>query len=695
MLQSGTILGNRYEIIQLVGSGGMADVYKAKCHRLNRMVAIKVLKEEFGNDADFVRRFHVEAQAAAGLMHPNIVNIYDVGEEAGLHYIVMELAEGMTLQSYIHKKGRLTPEETVNISIQIAQGLEAAHNNNTVHRDIKPQNIIVTNEGRVKVTDFGIARASNANTITMATIGSVHYFSPEQARGGYVDARSDIYSLGITMYEMVTGHVPFDGENPVTVALKHLQDEVIPPRQIVPEIPQSLENLILRAVNKKPEFRYNTVTDMIEDLKKVFHHTDGEYILEGIGPQAAVDSPTIVMSGEDVKQIKKMTGKYDTYVKQPELVKEEEKQPDTTLFQDPDEMNPKLEKLIFGLTILVGVIFAIIFLTFIVRTVGSSSGLKSGKSTTAATTASAAATSASDEETTENTQKALVSMPNVVGQSKEDALRMLEERKLNPEVQTEVSNDVKKNYVIRQSIPYGYDLEEGQTVTIIVSTGKEQAEVPDVTGSKESKAKSSLSKKGFQIKTKEAYSDSVKEGLVIEQSPKGGKQADYGSTVTLTISKGAETKEVSVPSVIGKSLSEAKSILKEAGLSVGSASKEYSSRYEKGTIISQDPSKGTKVEEGTSVNLVISQGEEPKSYRYPGQVSVECPFDEGVESGSVSLVLSQSGKTKTIYNKNVNASDFPLTVSFEGYAEGSAEVIVYWDGNQAGSYSVTLDKVEE
>jgi serine/threonine-protein kinase len=695
MLQTGTILGNRYEIIQLVGSGGMADVYKAKCHRLNRMVAIKVLKEEFGKDADFVKRFHVEAQAAAGLMHPNIVNIYDVGEEAGLHYIVMELAEGMTLQSYIHKKGRLTPEETVNISIQIAQGLEAAHKNNTIHRDIKPQNIIVTNEGRVKVTDFGIARASNANTITMATIGSVHYFSPEQARGGYVDARSDIYSLGITMYEMATGHVPFDGENPVTVALKHLQEDMIPPRQIVPEIPQSLENIILRCSNKKPEFRYNNVTDLIADLQNVFSQTDGNYVLNGNAGQKGVDSPTLILSGEDANKIKNMAGKYGTYVREPvkKEVEESDSEPEDTLFQDPDELNPKLEKLILGLTILVGIIVAIIFITFLAKTLGG------GSKKTAQETTTASATEISTQTTSTEKEKSYVPMPDVVGKTQEEAVKILEEKNLKAEIETEESDDVEKGYVIRQSIPNGYDVEENDTVTLIVSAGKGQVKVSDVTGKTESKAKKSLVGEGFQVQTKEEYSDTVKEGSVISQSPQGGEYAEYGSTVTLIISKGEENKKVSVPSVIGRTLKEAKSILKDAGLSVGSTTKEYSDRYEKGTVISQDPSKGNSLVKGSSVNLVLSLGEEPKTYYYPGSVTVDCPVDESEDeetTGKLTLVLSQNGKTKTIYSSTVSVSEFPISVSFEGYAEGSAQVLVYWNGNeQAKSYTVTLDKVEE
>lgn len=691
MLQSGTILGNRYEIIQLVGSGGMADVYKAKCHRLNRMVAIKVLKEEFEKDADFVKRFHVEAQAAAGLLHPNIVNIYDVGEEAGLHYIVMELVEGMTLQSYIHKNGRLTPEETVSISIQIAQGLEAAHSNNTIHRDIKPQNIIVTKDGRVKVTDFGIARASNANTITMATIGSVHYFSPEQARGGYVDARSDIYSLGITMYEMVTGHVPFDGENPVTVALMHLQDEVVLPSQTVPDIPKSLENIILRAVNKKPEFRYPTVTDMIHDLKQVFVQRDGAYVVAGTVPPSMTDSPTIILSGEETDKIKQATDRYKTYVKPQQPVSTEEEKPEETIFQNPDEMNPKLEKLIMVLTILVGIIFAIMFLSFLAKTIGKSSGQQKESVTTTETATTTTASSA----TTTAAQEELISMPNLVDKTKEEAISILESEGLVAQVQTEISNDVEKDRVIRQSIPYGYDLKRGQTVTIVVSEGKEQITVPDVVNNKESKAKSALTKLGFQVQTKEEFSDTIKEGRVISQSPGKNEKADYGSTISLVISKGKEIKQVPVPALTGKTSKEAQTALKNAGLALGTIKKEYSSSFGEGVVMEQSPASGTTVKEGTSVNIVVSLGEEPKNYRYTGQVTIQNPSGEGEGEQTISLVLVQGQNKKTIYDKKVESSDFPFTVGFDGFQEGAGEIIVYCNGSESDRYHVTLEKVEE
>ncbi len=266
MLEIGTFLGDRYEILELIGSGGMADVYKAKDHKLNRFVAVKVLKSEFSSDSVFVSKFKAEAQAAAGLMHPNIVNVYDVGEENRMYYFVMELVEGITLKHYIEKKIRLTAKEAISIAIQVSMGIEAAHNNGIIHRDIKPQNIIISKEGKVKVADFGIAKAATSNTVTSHAMGSVHYTSPEQARGGYSDAKSDIYSIGITLFEMITGHVPFDGETTVAVAIKHIQEEMPSPRVYVPDVPISVERIIAKCCQKNPDRRYANVGQLIRDL---------------------------------------------------------------------------------------------------------------------------------------------------------------------------------------------------------------------------------------------------------------------------------------------------------------------------------------------------------------------------------------------------------------------------------------------
>lgn len=300
MFKNGMFLQNRYEIISKIGSGGMADVYKAKDHKLNRFIAVKVLKKEFREDKAFISKFRVEAQSAAGLAHPNIVNVYDVGEEAGVNYIVMELVEGITLKEYIGNKGHLSVREATSIALQISAGLEAAHNNGIIHRDVKPQNIIIATDGRVKVADFGIARAASANTINSGVMGSVHYSSPEQARGGYSDEKSDIYSLGITMYEMLTGEVPFDGDTAVAVAIRHLQEEIHGPKELVPEIPYSTNQIVVKCTQKSPDRRYPNMTELIRDLRESLVNPDGDFVTLS---QPDRTSSTIIMTKDEVNQI--------------------------------------------------------------------------------------------------------------------------------------------------------------------------------------------------------------------------------------------------------------------------------------------------------------------------------------------------------------------------------------------------------
>ena len=301
MLREGMVIADRYEVIEKIGSGGMSDVYKAKCRKLNRYVAIKVLKSEFSGDKTFVSKFRAEAQSAAGLMHANIVNVYDVGEENGIYYIVMELVEGITLKKYIEKKGRLGVREAVSIAIQVAQGMEAAHNHKIIHRDIKPQNIIISKEGKVKVTDFGIARAATSNTINSAVMGSVHYISPEQARGGYSDDKGDIYSFGIMFFEMLTGRVPFEGETTVAIALQHIQDDMDSPKKYVPEIPISVEKIVLKCTQKKTEKRYQSAMELISDLKRSLVTPDEDFVI--IATAVTTDAPTQMIAPEEVAQI--------------------------------------------------------------------------------------------------------------------------------------------------------------------------------------------------------------------------------------------------------------------------------------------------------------------------------------------------------------------------------------------------------
>jgi serine/threonine-protein kinase len=599
MLQSGKILANRYEIINLVGSGGMAEVYKAKCHRLNRFVAIKVLKEEFGKDADFVKRFHTEAQAAASLMHPNIVSVYDVGEGDGLHYIVMELVEGITLKDYIHQKGCLSSKDTVVIATQIGLGLEAAHKNKTVHRDIKPQNIIITDYGRVKVADFGIARATGGNTITPTALGSVHYFSPEQARGGYVDCRSDIYSLGITMFEIVTGHVPFDGENAVAVALKHIQEELVFGEEEEKNISDNLKQIIKKATNKKPDHRYETMTSLLNDLKIAFDNN--EAIVTAGAATTVTAGSTVVVKKKDVDKIKELSGdKTNPSNTTMTEIEYENNQHENGMFRNTKDMDPKLEKIIKILCIIVGGIFAVIFIIFLITQISRfQGGLGVGDKTEEST--------AGAETTTVGEEKETVIMPNLVELTWEEAMERLESNKLVAKIQEEPSDIVKEGYVIRQSVKRGDEVEVGTEILVVVSAGKGEVEIPKVVGEKETDAKKKLADAGFAISTKEEFSDTIAEGIVISQNIEG--KAEYGSEIVLVISKGKEPlKQVSVPSVKGHTEAEAKSIIENAGLSVGTISHESSDRHEEGYVISQTPGSGTNVDAGTKVDIVVSNG---------------------------------------------------------------------------------------
>ena len=343
MLEKGNFINNRYEIISRVGAGGMSDVYKAKDHKLNRNVAIKVLKKEFSKDKNFVSKFRVEAQSAASLIHPNIVNVYDVGEDEGLYYIVMELIEGITLKSYIEKKKKLSARETISIAIQIANGIECAHNNQIVHRDIKPQNIMISREGKVKVTDFGIARAASSNTMSGTAMGSVHYISPEQAGGKYVDEKSDIYSLGITMFEMITGTVPFDGESTVSIALKHIQGNVPSVREYVSDVPVSIEKIILKCTRNKVDRRYPKISLLIADLKRALAEPNVDFVqLE----EVKSGTVPVMITDEEIKKIKKESG---------EIV-----DPDIENDIDEDSMNPKMEKFITVGGVVAGIVALVI-----------------------------------------------------------------------------------------------------------------------------------------------------------------------------------------------------------------------------------------------------------------------------------------------------------------------------------------------
>ena len=593
MLKEGVILGERYEIISRIGSGGMADVYKAKDHKLNRMVAVKVLKPEFREDKTFIRKFRTEAQAAAGLSHPNIVNVYDVGEDRGVYYIVMELVEGITLKDYIDRKGKLSVKEATSIAIQVSLGLEAAHNRNIVHRDVKPQNIIISTDGKVKLSDFGIAKATSSNTISSNVMGSVHYSSPEQVRGGYSDYKSDIYSLGITMYEMVTGRVPFDGDTTVAIAIKHLQEEIVPPSAYAPNLPISMEKIILKCTMKKPEDRYQTADELIADLKLVFEDTSGEYV--GIVPTID-DSPTIMIDQNELTQ--RIQTNDDT---QPV----EDSDSNAYLEEDDEEeetgMNSKIEKLVIVLAAVVGAIILISIVVFVVK----SSGLfRSGKSTTQSTIA--ATTEAKHHNTTEK-----YTVDNYIGLSLEAAREAIDNKfKIN--VTEEYSDTYAKGLVMQQDPESDTELEEGKTIKLVVSKGQkieDKVSVPDVRSKTKSGAQSELKAAGLKVSIKEAYSDDVAKGEVISQTPSHGSKVSKNTTVVITVSKGKkEDQTVSVPNLRYYTESEASQELQRVGLSLGSVLTEYSDSVEKGLVIRQRISSGSKVKKGTAVGIYVSLG---------------------------------------------------------------------------------------
>ena len=464
MLRKGMFLADRYEILEQIGNGGMSDVYKAKCHKLNRYVAIKVLKPEFSQDTSFVSKFRVEAQSAAGLSHPNVVNVYDVGEENGIHYIVMELVEGITLKKYIEKRGKLPYKEAVSIAIQVANGMEAAHKHHIVHRDIKPQNIIISKEGKVKVTDFGIAKAATSSTInSSAAMGSVHYMSPEQARGGYSDERSDIYSFGITLYEMLTGKVPFDGDTTVAVAVQHIQDAIPAPSEIAEDVPLSVDKIVLKCTQKNPDRRYQTIEDLLADLRKSLVKPNEDFVV--IAP--LVDNgKTKVISQDEIKQIKEQRAvEAPTEPVQTETIPPYDEEPETEDEDDAEEsgLNPKLDK---AMTIMGIVALAVIVIVIIYLIVGAMKLINPGKSNESQTTQTETQTESQTD--SQDTEK-MIAVENVCGQTKEEAQQTLEAQGLYMFEAAQQKSDQPAGTILEQDPTGGSQVLEGSTVNVIVA----------------------------------------------------------------------------------------------------------------------------------------------------------------------------------------------------------------------------------
>lgn len=603
MLRKGMFISDRYEIIDKVGSGGMSDVYKAKCHKLNRFVAIKVLKSEFSEDKNFVSKFKVEAQSAAGLSHPNIVNVFDVGEDDGLHYIVMELIEGVTLKKYIERKEKLPVKEAVSILIQVSQGIEAAHNNHIIHRDIKPQNIIISKEGKVKVTDFGIARAASTNTISSNAMGSVHYISPEQAKGGFIDEKSDIYSLGITLYEMITGKVPFEGDSTVSIALQHVQNELPSPKMYVPDLPISVERIIEKCTQKKPDRRYLKVSSLIADLKKSLISPDEDFVQIVSMDETAV---TRMISDEEVSKIRKESGFERPELDIPVIGRDnevldtdpEDEEVEDDLEDDMDEENPKLDKIIAIGGIVTAVIILIIVAFVIISFAGKGCGTGSGNS--------------DNKQTGEETLDAQhTRVPSVAGLPQDDAIKLLQEATLGYKIQSEYDNKIEEGYVISASKDADEIVEKHTTITLVVSMGAKLFDIPDMSGHGKDEAREELKALGLNVKIEYQANDSVEIDKVIGTNPMAPEQLKYGDDITVYVSSGSDSTDVTVPKVTGLSRDAAKASLEGQGLKMGNVVEEYS-ETEKGKISRQDIEPDSKVPAGTTINLWISKGPEEK-----------------------------------------------------------------------------------
>ena len=674
MIKEGVILGKRYEILGRVGSGGMADVYKGKDHKLNRYVAIKVLKSDYRSDQVFIKKFLSEAQAAAGLMHPNVVNVYDVGQDRGLYYMVMELVEGITLKDYIEKKGRLSAKETVSIAIQMVTGLQAAHNQHIIHRDIKPQNIIISKDGKVKVTDFGIARATTSTqTISTSVMGSVHYTSPEQARGGVVDEKSDIYSIGITLYEMVTGHVPFDGDSTVSVALKHLQEQITSPAEEVEDLPYSLECIIMKCTQKSPNLRYHDCASLLLDLKRSLVDPDGDFVVPGAGAATDTDR-TVVMSTEELEQVQqRQYNTDDDYDDDEEEYDDDEEEDDDDDDYDrrsqnrrrKNNVNSDTKRIMKILMIVAGVVVALLVLFLVANAAGffSGPGLVQEESETVKVPDLRGKTEEEAREELKDTGIGLTvsnerqpsnkydegeimsqdpepgeevemhstitvilssgeeakttRVPNVVGKSEAEAEKLIQEANLIVHHDSDYSSDVEEGNVISSDPKAGTEVEEGTEVTIVISLGAEQATVPDLRNKTASAAESALADAGLSGSPSEEYSDSVPEGQVISQSIDPGQKVDKGTTVSYVVSRGPETKYVNVPGLGGYKEADARSRLENAGLTVGNVSYAYSNTVGEGYVIDQTASPGSSVEEGTSVGFTVSRGPEPQQPEEP------------------------------------------------------------------------------
>ena len=705
------VLQGRYEIIEKIGSGGMSNVFRAKDLKLGRMVAIKVLKDEFCTDLNFVEKFKREAQAAASLLGENIVNIYDVVDEGRYHFIVMELVDGITLKEYIRIKGKLDITEGVSIAIQVARALKTAHAQHIVHRDIKPQNILITDDSKVKVADFGIARAVSEQTVNANAIGSVHYISPEQARGGRCDARSDIYSLGITMYEMFTGRVPFTGESTVAVALAHLEQAMTPPSVYNNKISPNLERIILKCTKKDPANRYQNITELLYDLENVLLNPDTPYEISG---------STKIIKAEDTAMLSQVEPIDDMSDDEYERDDKEEEDDD----DEYDEEDEKMDKIMS----VAGVIIAVIIVVLLVFFVGRFTGVFGGKGSD---------TSQSKLDSTQT------KMPDVVGLSEKMADKKLSDNNLQMQVKSsEYSDTVEKGNVISQEPKADEVVSKYSKVSVVISLGSDAFDISklNLVGKTKESAESLLKENGFSTDTKEEPSDTVPKGSVISYTPTKPKN---GERVTLTVSSGKKVTKVVVPNITGMSESEAKTLLETNGLILGKKAEQHSATVAKGIIIGQSTAAGSSVDSGSSVDYAVSNGVAPETtqasseqqssqstneqqtqptkatvapasaaanYRYVGSIDTNYSLQDvigpssGLTSVKVMIRLKQTVNGSDVYStlmdERIVTGDTILPVRFRtivganGVDQGQVEIVNVDSGEVLKSYTVEFFRVE-
>lgn len=630
MSLEGKIIGNRYEVLEKIGIGGMATVYKAKDNILKRNVAVKVLRDEFTTDEEFIKRFNTEAQAAASLTHPNIVSIYDVGHEDNLYFIVMELIQGKTLKQIITEDGVLPWKWSINIAIQIASALEIAHKNNIVHRDIKPHNIIITEDGIAKVTDFGIAKAVSNSTITAfgTTIGSVHYFSPEHARGGYTDAKSDIYSLGVVMYEMMTGRVPFDADTPVSIALKHMQEKPVEPIKLNPSIPYAVNKIIMKAMQKEVALRYSSATEMLKDLNIVLKNPDGNTVMpeQNLENSYTQRIPTI-QGGEEMNQKEK---KVNAFFK-------------------------KHKK-----AIMIAIIILMVILIPVIGFYSTQAILNVGR--------------AKD-----------VKLPNLVGKTIEEAEQELNKSKLKIEKKEEFNSEIEAGKIISQNPPFieNYTVKENSTVEVVVSKGTEMTKVPKIIGMEYEEAEEEIKKYNLQAEKIDKVSKIVEKGIVIEQEPAENTEIKVGEKVKIYVSCGNGLKQIVTQYVIGKTEKDAKELLTKDGLEVEVVNEEDTTK-ENGIVLKQSIEAGKTVDEGTKIIITVNKIAEIKTGKIDinlkaitGGIKLDADGNEIDPEATVTVKVTSAGKEETVYNEKHRKDT--STIMFDVKGVGTITIKVYVD----------------